>query len=66
MLLWEQSGRVNTEATVTAAVTRAKELGIKQVVVASNTGATARKFLESELRHSVRNSSGGISRTGRR
>lgn len=49
MLLWEQSGRVNTEATVTAAVTRAKELGIKQVVVASNTGATARKFLDSGL-----------------
>lgn len=45
MKLWPQSGPVNTAATVEAVVARAGELGIKRVVVASNTGETARQFL---------------------
>ncbi len=42
---WEQKGKVNTAATVDLALKRAKELGIKQVVVASNSGYTAEQFL---------------------
>lgn len=49
MKLWKKNGPDNTVATVQTAVARAKELGIRQVVVASNTGATARKFLDSGL-----------------
>jgi hypothetical protein len=49
MQLWDKSGRDNTELTVKAVTCRAKELGISQVVVASNTGATARQFLNSGL-----------------
>ncbi|MGD0622989.1 MAG: pyruvate kinase alpha/beta domain-containing protein [Thermacetogeniaceae bacterium] len=43
---WEQKGRANTTATVDLALKRAKELGIKQVVVASNSGYTAEQFLD--------------------
>lgn len=50
MQLWEKSGKDNTMATVQAAIARSKELGISQVVVASNTGATARLFLDSGLK----------------
>jgi hypothetical protein len=46
---WTQVGPINTAATVDAAVARAKELGIKHVVVASNTGDTARWFLDRGL-----------------
>ena len=49
MQLWDKSGKDNTESTVQAAVARAKELSISQVVVASNTGATARLFVDSGL-----------------
>lgn len=45
MVYFEQKGRRNTDETVKAALTRAKELGIKHIVVASNTGETAEKFL---------------------
>jgi hypothetical protein len=45
MQLWDKSGRDNTESTAKAVAIRAKELGIRQVVVASNTGASARQFL---------------------
>jgi len=45
MVYWEQKGRRNTDDTVKATVERAKELGIKHLVVASNTGATADKFI---------------------
>jgi hypothetical protein len=49
MKTWAKSGPDNTQATVEAAVARAKELGIKRVVVASNTGETARLFLDKGL-----------------
>jgi len=45
MVYFEQKGRRNTDDTVKAAVAKAKELGIKHIVVASNTGETAEKFL---------------------
>lgn len=39
---WSHAGRENTEQTCALAVQRAEELGIEQIVVASNTGYTAR------------------------
>ncbi len=46
---WSEKGSVNTEATVEAALKRAKELSVRQVVVASNSGATAKLFADQEL-----------------
>jgi hypothetical protein len=43
---WEQKGRANTAATADLALKRAKDLGIKQIVVASNSGYTAEQFLD--------------------
>src|SRR5690554_6021668 len=40
-MYWAEKGSHNTEKTVEAALQRAKELGIKHIVVASNSGATA-------------------------
>ncbi len=40
-MLWKEKGPQNTEKTVEAALRRAQELGIKHIVVASNSGATA-------------------------
>ena len=45
-MLWETKGPQNTEATVKAAIKRAEHLGIKNIVVASNSGKTAELFLE--------------------
>jgi len=42
---FERRGRENTAETARLALERAKELGIDYVVVASNTGFTARHFL---------------------
>jgi hypothetical protein len=42
-LLFEKSGEHNTDPTLQIAAERAKALGIRQVVVASSYGATARK-----------------------
>ncbi|MBI5486355.1 MAG: hypothetical protein HY905_03390 [Deltaproteobacteria bacterium] len=42
---WERAGEGNTGATLEMAAARAKELGLGHVVVASNTGATARAAL---------------------
>ena len=39
---WEEPGRENTEATIDAALKRAKELGIKDIVVASCGGYTTK------------------------
>lgn len=41
MQYWEKKGSSNTEATLEAALKRANELGIKHIVVASNSGKTA-------------------------
>ena len=45
-MLWERKGRQNTAPTVQAALGRARELGIRHLVVASNSGDTAEKFLD--------------------
>ncbi len=45
-MYWENSGRENTAATVKAALERARELDIEHIVVASNTGETAKLFLD--------------------
>jgi hypothetical protein len=44
-LYWETKGKVNSEATVAAALRRAEETGIRHLVVASRTGRTAELFL---------------------
>lgn len=43
-MYWSEKGKKNTDATVSAALKRARELNISHLVVASNTGATAEKF----------------------
>jgi len=42
---FETPGKDNTEAAVAAALDRARQLGIKDIVAASNTGLTARALL---------------------
>ncbi len=44
-MLFEKPGKQNTEATVQAVITRARALGIKQIVVGSYTGYSAAFFL---------------------
>lgn len=46
---WEKAGPENTDATVELALKRARALHISHVVVASNTGDTARRFLNQGL-----------------
>ena len=46
---WNEAGQINTENTVKLAAKKAKELGIKYIVVASNTGATVEKLLENDV-----------------
>jgi len=46
ILYFEQPGKANTEATLGAARTRAEELGIRQVVIASSHGSTALRARE--------------------
>ena len=46
VLYFEQPGRGNTDATLQIARDRAEELGIKQIVVASSHGYTARRAKE--------------------
>lgn len=50
MKYWPGKGLEFAQGTCEAAIARAKELGIEYVVVASNTGRTARYFLESGLK----------------
>jgi len=49
MKLWPAKGSENTSETVKTALERANELGIKHIVVASNSGATAELFAEKGL-----------------
>ncbi len=49
MAYWEEKGKHNTDDTVKMAVEKSRELGIKHVVVASNTGFTAEKFIGQDL-----------------
>jgi len=46
---WPTKGPANTDATIRAAVARARELGISRIIVASHRGQTAEKLLESGL-----------------
>ena len=46
ILYFEQPGKANTDATLRAARTRAEELGIRQVVIASSHGFTALRARE--------------------
>ena len=46
ILYFEQPGSANTDATLSAARTRAEELGIRQVVIASSHGSTALRARE--------------------
>ncbi|MDI3534860.1 MAG: uncharacterized protein PWQ82_1225 [Thermosediminibacterales bacterium] len=48
-MYWEKPGRDNTKATVQQVLKAAKEKGIKDIVVASNTGETAELFKNSGL-----------------
>lgn len=48
-MYWEKAGKENTERTVELAVKRAKELGLRHLVVASNTGSTASLCLDRGL-----------------
>jgi len=43
---FDKTGKLNTERTASLATERAKELGIQHIVVASNTGYTARFFAQ--------------------
>ncbi|MCL6451310.1 MAG: hypothetical protein K6T75_08470 [Acetobacteraceae bacterium] len=45
-MYWEQPGEANTEATLKAALARARELGAEHLVVASNTGRTVERLLD--------------------
>lgn len=49
MIAWPGKGVEYTKGTCDAAIARARELGIDHIVVASNTGRTARYFLDSGL-----------------
>ena len=49
-MLWEKKGPANTDLTVEAALKRSAELGIDFILVASNSGKTAEKFLERGVR----------------
>lgn len=44
-MYWQERGAANTDATIEAALKRARELGVKRIVVASHSGATAEKLL---------------------
>jgi len=48
-MYFNEEGKVNTEKVVELAIEAARENNIKHIVVASNTGATARLFLDSGL-----------------
>lgn len=45
-MLWGERGPENTGGTAKAALKRAAELGINNIIVASNTGSTAQYFLD--------------------
>ncbi|MGI6364292.1 MAG: pyruvate kinase alpha/beta domain-containing protein [Bacillota bacterium] len=49
---WPEAGKANTEATCALALQRAQELKIRDIVVASNTGETAR-FLVGKVENLV-------------
>jgi hypothetical protein len=48
-MYWDKKGKECTEDTVSIVIQAAKEKGIKYIVVASNTGATAELFANKDL-----------------
>lgn len=48
-MLWEKKGAINTASTVEVTFKKARELGIKYLIVASCTGKTAKYFLNCEF-----------------
>lgn len=46
---WERKGEINTKATAELAIKRARELNIRHIVVASNSGSTVEHFLDKGL-----------------
>jgi uncharacterized protein len=48
-MYWPDKGAACTDGTVEAALKRARELGTARIVVASNSGATAERFLNQGL-----------------
>lgn len=46
-MYWNKKGKTNTDATLAAALKRGRELNLKHLVLASSTGATAEKVLDS-------------------
>lgn len=50
-IYFRRPGKANTRATLAAALSRAHELGIRHIVVASSTGATALKLAKILKRH---------------
>ncbi|MEW6448485.1 MAG: pyruvate kinase alpha/beta domain-containing protein [Bacillota bacterium] len=48
-MYWSNKGSINTAATVEAALSRARELALKHIVVASCSGATAAYFIGTGL-----------------
>ena len=65
-MLWEKSGPANTELTVEAALKRSAELEIENIVVASNSGKTAHKFLERGVRVVCVTHQAGFNKPGKR
>ncbi|AEF94822.1 hypothetical protein Desca_1981 [Desulfotomaculum nigrificans CO-1-SRB] len=49
MVYWARQGKENTDQTVKAAIEYAKHNGINHLVVASSSGATAKKFIDCGL-----------------
>lgn len=46
-MYWNKKGKANTDATLAAALNRGRVLNLKHLVIASSTGATAEKVLDS-------------------
>lgn len=49
-MYWEKKGPDSTEKTIKAALDRAAQLGVQNIVVASSTGATAKKLISCGLK----------------
>ncbi|AGL00954.1 pyruvate kinase alpha/beta domain-containing protein [Desulfoscipio gibsoniae] len=49
-MYWKKKGPDNTDSTIKAALVKAEELNIQHIVVASSSGDTARKLVESGRR----------------
>ncbi len=45
-MYWKKAGKENTQKTLRVAAEATKERGIKDIVIASNSGATVKKFLD--------------------